>query len=65
MDQINVELIKYSLEVVYEKTMYNNIAAKGKHPNEVANGILRALQKPKKPEKTNIKFSTNNFFIRA
>ena len=37
MDQINVELIKYSLEVVYEKTLYNNIAAKGKHPNEIAN----------------------------
>ena len=37
MDQINVELIKYSPEVVYEKiaAIYKNIAATGKHPNEI------------------------------
>ena len=52
MDQINVELIKYSPEVVYEKIadIYNNIAATGKHPNEITHGILRALQKPGKPK---------------
>ena len=50
MDQINVELIKYSLEFVYEKiaAIYNNITATGKHPNEITHGILRALQKPGK-----------------
>ena len=53
MDQINVELIKYSLEVVYKKIadIYNNIAATGKHPNEITHGILRALQKPEKPKR--------------
>ena len=52
MDQINVELIKYSPEVVYEKIadMYNNIAATGKYPNEITHGILRTLQKPGKPK---------------
>ena len=52
MDQINVELIKYSPEVVYEKiaAIYNDIAATGKHPNEIAHGILRALKKPGKPK---------------
>ena len=52
MDQINVELIKYSPKVVYEKIadIYNNIAATGKHPNEITHGILRALQKPGKPK---------------
>ena len=51
MDQINVELIKYSPEDVYEKiaAIYNDIAATGKHPNEITHGILRALQKPGKP----------------
>ena len=52
MDQINVELIKYSPEVVYN----NNIAVAGKHPNEITHGILRALQKPGKP-----KGPTSNF----
>ena len=52
MDQINVELIKYSPEVVYEKiaAIYNDIADTGKHPNEITHGILRALQKPGKPK---------------
>ena len=52
IDQINVELIKYSPEVVYEKiaAIYNNIAATGKHPNEMTHGILRAPQKPGKPK---------------
>ena len=52
MEQINVELIKYSPEVVYEKIadMYDNIAATGKHPNEITRGILIALQKPGKPK---------------
>ena len=52
MDQINVELIKYSPEVVYEKiaAICNDIAATGKHPNEITHGILRALQKPGKPK---------------
>ena len=52
MDQINVELIKYSPEVVCEKiaATYNNIAATGKHPNKITHGILRALQKPGKPK---------------
>ena len=52
MDQINVELIKYLPEVVYEKILviHNNIAATGKHPNEITHGILRALQKPGKPK---------------
>ena len=50
MDQINVEIIKYSPEVVYEKIadICNNIAATGKHPNEITHGTLRALQKPGK-----------------
>ena len=52
MDQINVELIKYSPEVVYEKiaAICSNIEATGKHPNEITQGILRALQKPGKPK---------------
>ena len=52
MDQINVELIKYSPKVVYEKiaAIHNDIAATGKHPNEITHGILRALQKPGKPK---------------
>ena len=52
MDQINVELIKYSPEVVYEKIadIYSNITATGKHTNEIAHGILRALRKPGKPK---------------
>ena len=52
INQINVELIKYSPEVVHEKIadIYNNIAAKGKHPNEITHEILRALQKPGKPK---------------
>ena len=52
MDQINVELIKYLPEGVHEKiaAIYNSIAAKGKHPNEITYGILRALQKPGKPK---------------
>ena len=52
MDQINVELIKYSPEVVYEKiaAICNDIAATGKHPNDITQGILRALQKPGKPK---------------
>ena len=52
MDQINVDLIKYSPEVVYEKiaAIYNDIAATGKHPNEITHGILRALQNPGKPK---------------
>ena len=52
MDQNNVELIKFSPEVVYEKiaAIYNNISATGKHPNEITHGILRALQKPGKPK---------------
>ena len=35
MDQINVELIKYSPEVVYSKIadIYNNIADTGMYPN--------------------------------
>ena len=50
MDQINVELIKYSPEVVYEKIadIYNHFAATGNHLNEITHGILRALQKPGK-----------------
>ena len=30
--------------------IYNNIAATGKHPNEITHGILRALQKTGKPK---------------
>ena len=30
--------------------MYNNIAATGNHPNEITHGILRALQKSRKPK---------------
>ena len=69
MDQINVELIKYSPEVVHEKiaAIYNNITATRKHPNEITHGILRALQMPGKPKgPTGKKFnnpSTNNSFI--
>ena len=49
-DQFNVDLIKYSPEAVYEKItdIYNNIAATGKHPNEITHGILRAQQEPGK-----------------
>ena len=45
MHQINVELLKYAPEVLYEKiaAIYKNIAATGN-----AHGILRALQKPEK-----------------
>ena len=52
MNQINVELIKYLPEVVYEKisAIYNNIATTGKHPNEITHGILIALQKAGKPK---------------
>ena len=52
MDQINVVLIRYSPEAVYEKIadIHNNNAAKRKHPNEITHGILRALQKPEKPK---------------
>ena len=50
MDQISIELIKYSPEVVYEKIadIYKNIVSTRKHPNEIMHGILRALQKPGK-----------------
>ena len=50
MDLINVELLKYSPEVAYEKIadIYNNIAAPGKHPNlnriGITHGILRGSQ---------------------
>ena len=60
MDQINVELTKYSSEAVYKKNADNNIASTRKHPNEITHGILRALQKPGKP-----KGPTNNSFIRS
>ena len=52
MDPINVELVKNSPKVVYEKIVdiYNNIAATGKNPNEITHGILRALQMPGKPK---------------
>ena len=65
--QMNVELIKYSPEVVYKKIedIYNNIIATGKHQNEITHGILRALQIARKTERTNIKSSTNNSFIRS
>ena len=50
MDQINVELTKYSPEVVYENIadIYNNIAARGKYPSDIIHEMLRALQKPRK-----------------
>ena len=59
MDQINAELIKYPLEVVFKKIadIYNNIAATGKHLNEITHGILRALQKPEK-----LKGTTSNLW---
>ena len=46
IDQINIELIKYTPEVVYEKIadIYNNIAVTRKHPNEIMHGILRAYK---------------------
>ena len=52
MDQINVELIKYSPEVVCKKftDIYNNFAATAKYPNKITRGILIALQKPGKPK---------------
>ena len=44
MDQINIELIKYSPEVMYEiADIFNNIAATWKHPNEITHIILRVL----------------------
>ena len=63
MDQINVEQIKYSPEVVYEKIadIYNNNAATGKHPNHARN--LKSTTKARKTKRTNIKSSTNNSFI--
>ena len=47
MDQINVELIKYSPEVVHEQIagIYNNIAVTRKHTNEITHGILKAQEK--------------------
>ena len=53
MDQINVELIKYWLEVAHEKIadIYNHIAATGKHPNEITHRLLRALQESGKPKR--------------
>ena len=67
MDQINVELIKYLPKVVYKKIagIYSNIAVTGEHPNEITHGILRALQKPGKPNRPNIKSWTNNSFVRS
>ena len=52
MNQVNVELIKYSPEVVHEKIadIYNNIAATGKHPNEITLIILRGQQESRKPK---------------
>ena len=37
---------------MYEKIadICNNVAATGKHPNEITHGILKALQKPGKPK---------------
>ena len=60
MDQINLELIKYSPEVMYEKIadIYNNTAATWNHPNEITQGILRVLQSHYKNQS-----STNNSFI--
>ena len=60
MDQINIELIKYSPEVMYEKIadIYNNTAATWNHPNEITHGILRVLQSHYKNQS-----STNNSFI--
>ena len=60
MDQINIELIKYSPEVMYEKIadIYNNIAATWNYPNEITHGILRVLQ-----SHYNSQSSTNNSFI--
>ena len=65
--QMNVELIKYSPEVVHKKIedIYNNITTTGKHQNEITHGILRALQIARKTERTNIKSLTNNSFIRS
>ena len=42
MDQINVELIKYSPEILYEKVADKSTT--GKYPNEITRGILPALQ---------------------
>ena len=52
MNQVSVELIKYSPEAVHEKIadMYNNIAATGKHPNEITLRILREQQESRKPK---------------
>ena len=61
MDQINIELIKYSPEVMYEiADIFNNIAATWKHPNEITHGILRVLQNQYKSQSL-----TNNSFIRS
>ena len=51
MDQINIELIKYSLAVLHEKIadIYKIIAATRKQPNEITHEIERALKKPGKP----------------
>ena len=51
MDQIDVELIKFSAEVVSEKIADNNIAATGKQPNKITRGSLRALEKPRKSKR--------------
>ena len=64
MDQISVELIKYSPEIVYKKNLciYNNFAVTGKYPNEITHGILGVLQKPGKPKGATSIF--NNSLIR-
>ena len=61
MDQVNIELLKYLLEVVYEKItdIYNNIAARNHARN------FKSTTKARKTERTNIKSSSNNSFIRS
>ena len=50
---MNGELIKFSLEFVYDKIadICNDIAVARKHPSEATHRILRALQKPGKPKR--------------
>ena len=50
IDNVNVELIKFSPDIVYQQMadIYNEISRTGNHPKELTHGILCPLPKPGK-----------------